>query len=171
MAARGRKVGYRKQDARRVAIKLRWTEAEIAAVKRAAEIAQKTVSAFIRSAAIEKTGIQSICWSCRWHTDNPPCYMGIEFDEKRCLGCNPFEGDFGAPGDKCLKDRMGTARKPGPCSLCRQEIQPGARVRIAAHIFDGQLHSYRWCSLCCSAMAASWEDDGSAFEARAALGR
>ena len=91
------------------------------------------------------------------------------FDESRCLQCDPFEGDFGAPGDKCLKDRMGTARKPGPCSLCGQEIQPGERVRIAAHIFDGQLHSYRWCASCCAAMAASWEDDGRAYEARAHL--
>lgn len=33
------------------------------------------------------------------------------FDEAECLKVNPFEGDFGSPGDKVLKDKIGTARK------------------------------------------------------------
>lgn len=93
------------------------------------------------------------------------------FNEAECLQTDPFEGDFGTPGDRVLKDKIGTARKAGPCSLCAQEIKPGERVRIQAAIFDGALMHYRWCSECCAAMAASWHDEGKAFEARARLGR
>ena len=28
------------------------------------------------------------------------------FDEADCLKTNPFEGDFGSPGDKVLKDKI-----------------------------------------------------------------
>jgi hypothetical protein len=94
-----------------------------------------------------------------------------EFDEELCLQVNPFEGDFGTPADRCLKDKVGIARKPGPCSLCGQEIQPKERIRMAAYIFDGEMHSYRWCSSCCSAMAKSWSDDGKAYEERILLSR
>ena len=47
------------------------------------------------------------------------------FDEAECLKTDPFEGDFGSPGDKVLKDKIGTARKGGTCGICRQEIVPG----------------------------------------------
>ncbi len=93
------------------------------------------------------------------------------FDEVECLKTNPFEGDFGSPGDKVLKDKIGTARKGGTCGMCRQEIVPGERVRLLAAVFDGTLMSYRWCSECCAAMAASWTDNGDAWTARARLGR
>jgi len=93
------------------------------------------------------------------------------FDEAECLKTNPFEGDFGSPGDKVLKDKIGTARKGGTCGMCRQEIVPGERVRLLAAVFDGTLMNYRWCSECCAAMAASWTDNGEAWEARARLGR
>jgi hypothetical protein len=85
------------------------------------------------------------------------------------LAANPFEGDFGAPGDRTLKDRLGVARKAGPCHDCRQTIQPGERVRMRSDICDGELMSFRWCALCCSAMALSWTDGGEAWEARLAM--
>ncbi len=94
-----------------------------------------------------------------------------EQETKDCLSVNPFEGDFGAPGDKVLKDKIGIARKAGPCGMCGQEILPGQKVRILAAVFDGALMSYRWCGLCCLAMARSWEDDGEAWEQRASLRR
>ena len=94
-----------------------------------------------------------------------------EFDEASCLQVNPFADDFGTPADRCLKDRIGIARKSGACSLCSQEIQPKERIRIAAHIFDGEIHSYRWCSACCAAMAKSWIDDGDAYAKRILLSR
>lgn len=50
--SRGKPLGSLKKDARRVAIKIRWTEAEIEAVKAGAERAGEDVSAFIRAAAL-----------------------------------------------------------------------------------------------------------------------
>lgn len=93
------------------------------------------------------------------------------FSENDCLACWPFDGDFGSPDDRILKDKMATARKGGACSLCEQEIRPGERIRTMAAVFDGDLMSYRWCNACCAAMAQSWLDDGEAYEQRAALAR
>lgn len=93
------------------------------------------------------------------------------FNEAECLQTNPFEGDFGSPGDKVLKDKIGTARKIGSCDMCSQEIHPGCRQRMLTAVFDGDLRSYRWCSECCAAMAASWHDDGVAWETRVSLGQ
>ena len=87
----------------------------------------------------------------------------MTFDEAECLKTNPFEGDFGSPGDKVLRDKIGTARKGGTCGMCKQEIVPGERVRLLAAVFDGELMSYRWCSECCAAMAACWTDNGAAW--------
>jgi hypothetical protein len=81
------------------------------------------------------------------------------FDEQAALAVNPFEGDFGAPGDTILKNRVVTARKAGACQDCDGGITPGTRVRVLAAVFDGQLMSYRWCALCCAAMAALRDDD------------
>jgi len=94
----------------------------------------------------------------------------VPFDESECLAVNPFEGDFGAPGDKVLKDKIVTTRKAGSCGMCSQAIQPGTRARSLAAVFDGSLMNYRWCASCCAAMAASWHDDGKAWESRVALG-
>lgn len=94
-----------------------------------------------------------------------------ETQENDCLKCNPFEGDFGSPGDKVLKDKIVTARKGGTCGMCLQEIQPGERARTLAAIFDGAMRHYRWCEKCCEAMAASWTDNGDAWTERVALAR
>ena len=47
----------------------------------------------------------------------------------------------------------------------------GEAQRRAVWLFDGEMRTYRWCSLCCQAMALSWTDNGIALEARAALRR
>ena len=91
--------------------------------------------------------------------------------EAECLKCNPFEGDFGSPCDRELKDKIVTARKAGTCGMCRQGIAPGERVRTLAGVFDGSLMHYRWCEKCCVAMAASKADNGDAWTARTALAR
>lgn len=96
--------------------------------------------------------------------------MMTKTQENDCLKCNPFEGDFGSPGDKVLKDKIVTARNGGTCGMCLQKIQLGERVRTLAAIFDGAMRHYRWCEKCCEAMAASWTDDGRAWEARVRLG-
>ena len=93
------------------------------------------------------------------------------FSEHGCLCCGPFEGDFGSPDDRILKDKMVTARKSGECHLCGQQIQPKERIRTMAAVFDGELMSYRWCNACCAAMAKSLYDDGEAWEDRSALRR
>ena len=51
---RGRPPASLKPDARRIAMKLRWTEEEIEAVKVAASAAGEDVSHFIRSAALAR---------------------------------------------------------------------------------------------------------------------
>lgn len=92
-----------------------------------------------------------------------------DFDESLCLRFNPFDGDFGNPTDRCLKDKIGLSRKQGPCSLCGHEIQPNEKIRMASHIFDGEMYCYRWCCACCAAMANSFIDDGEAYEKRIIL--
>lgn len=97
--------------------------------------------------------------------------MNIPIDEREVLAFNPFDGDFGTPGDRVLKDKLVTARKSGQCHMCAQEIQIGSRIRSRSDIFDGALMRYRWCEKCCLAMSASWTDNGDALTAREALRR
>ena len=52
---RGKPPGTLKHDARRIAMKLRWTEEEIEVVKAAAIAAGEDVSHFIRSAALARS--------------------------------------------------------------------------------------------------------------------
>ena len=73
-------------------------------------------------------------------------------NERAILNFDPFEGDFGEPGDSILSNKMVTARKAGPCSHCAQEIKPGERVRSMSAKFGDFMH-YRWCAACCSVMA------------------
>lgn len=91
------------------------------------------------------------------------------FNESDCLKYYPFDGDFGAPGDRTLSDRIVTARREGECHDCAQTIHRGERTRRLCAIFDKEMRSYRWCEACCCAMAGSWTDSGAALEARAAL--
>lgn len=39
-------------------------------------------------------------------------------DLSAALRHNPFEGDFGSPGDRVLRDKIVTARRPGICITC-----------------------------------------------------
>lgn len=75
-------------------------------------------------------------------------------DEIKVLRFDPFQGDYGGSGDydRVLKDKMVTARKPGPCHHCSTTIQPGDRVRSRSEIYDGDMMSFRWCSGCCEVM-------------------
>lgn len=91
------------------------------------------------------------------------------FDEDDCLAADPFAGDFGQPGDRTLRDKIVTARKPGECQDCGETIQPGQRIRSRTDFFDGMVKSFRWCAKCCEAMALSWRDGGEAWQARIAL--
>lgn len=97
--------------------------------------------------------------------------MIMDFNEHDCLSVNPFEGDFGDPSDRVLKDKIVTTRKDNECFLCNNKILKGERSRVLTCIFDGELESYRWCSECCHAMAVSIEDVGEAWEERCRIGR
>jgi len=94
-----------------------------------------------------------------------------EFDEGDCLILDPFEGDFGEPSDRVLNDKIVTARKPGTCHLCGGKVAVGSRARAMSVVFYGKMEYFRWCGLCCHAMAKSWEDDGVALERRVEVGR
>ncbi|MFA6132628.1 MAG: hypothetical protein WC869_01275 [Phycisphaerae bacterium] len=92
-----------------------------------------------------------------------------KFNEARCLAVDPFDGDFGSPGDRIFRNVIVTSRKALTCSCCNQLSVPGTRVRVIVALFDGDLHRYRYCAECCSAMAKSWTDRGKAWEARIAI--
>jgi hypothetical protein len=101
----------------------------------------------------------------------------LELSEEDVLAFDPFEGDFGAPGDKVFTNKMSVARKAGSCSHCRLQIEPGERVRRQTSKFDGEMMTHRWCNLCCAAMASYYtemenddNDDLPAYERRIGLG-
>lgn len=96
--------------------------------------------------------------------------MLTEQQKQDCLDCNPFEGDFGAPSDRILSDKIVVARKEVTCGCCQEVIAVGTNARKLSAIFDGSLMSYSWCESCCSAMASSWEDDGEEWEQRCSIG-
>jgi hypothetical protein len=79
----------------------------------------------------------------------------MEFNEKDCLAVNPFDGDFGSPQDRTLRDKIVVSRKAGGCHLCGQQIIPGTMIRSRTDIFDGEIATYRWCTECCVEMADS----------------
>ena len=68
------------------------------------------------------------------------------------LDFDPFEGDFGSPGDRTLSDAMVKARKGHTCWHCKGPIQPGDIYRKRCDIVDGQMEHAKWCALCCEAM-------------------
>lgn len=86
------------------------------------------------------------------------------FNEAECLQYNPFDGDFGEPGDKVLSDKIVTARKESPCCECLTPTQKGERVRSLSAVFGGELRSYRWCSACCQAFSLAFSDDPDEYE-------
>jgi hypothetical protein len=69
-----------------------------------------------------------------------------------------------------LSDRIVTARKPGPCIICFEIINPKERIRRQVAIVDNKLFSCRMCETCCIAMAKSWKDGGKAIEYRTSIG-
>lgn len=100
--------------------------------------------------------------------------MTTQSTDDAVLSFDPFEGDFGIPGDKVFSNRMVVARKPGPCSHCGIDIAKGDRIRRQTSKFDGELMTHRWCALCCTAMAnydaeAEDEDDLPEYEKRSGL--
>ena len=94
----------------------------------------------------------------------------VKYDEESCLSVNPFEGDFGEPGDKTLSNKIVTLRKSRTCDMCGRSAKVGTRCRVQANVFAGEFKSYTWCEDCCAAMAYSWTDQGRALTRRTAMG-
>ena len=90
--------------------------------------------------------------------------------QQDCMAYNPFQGDFGAPGDRMLRDRILTCRRQRPCVVCSGTCKPRTQIRVQAAIIDGRIAPCSMCHGCCIAMAASWRDQGAAIERRTALG-
>ncbi len=86
------------------------------------------------------------------------------------LSCDPFDGDFGEPGDKTFTDKMAIVRKSGECHDCADEIPKGMRVRRRVDASEGQIQTFRWCQECCHAMASTDADGGVLSGERVALG-
>lgn len=74
-------------------------------------------------------------------------------DIGKCLDFDPFEGDFGGPGDRTFHDRLVIARKEYECSHCGGVICVGDRHRSRVDKADGEIVKFRWCPACCAAMA------------------
>ena len=89
--------------------------------------------------------------------------------ERDCLALNPFEGDRDVTY-RVLRDGFVRARNRGKCMTCLGPVAPGTRVRARVEIFEGKVHTFRFCEECCAAMAASWGDEGRAWLARSELG-
>lgn len=85
---------------------------------------------------------------------------------------DPFDGDFGCPGDKTLNDKMVFARKGYACVHCKGPILAGEKHRSRTDVCEGELMSWRWCAACCAAMVAqingSDENEQFPFEERIA---
>ena len=80
-------------------------------------------------------------------------------DEALILMFDPFDGDFGAQGDRILSDKMVTGRKAHTCSHCDGPVSVGERHRSRTEIVDGDMMSHRWCAACCALMARIVGDD------------
>ncbi|UTJ46153.1 hypothetical protein NLZ15_14980 [Atlantibacter subterranea] len=84
-----------------------------------------------------------------------------------------FEGDFGAPGDTELSNKIVSSRGEYKCHVCGGQIVKGEFHRSTTWKFDGELMSYRCCNECCTAMVSSVNGDyeeGDPIEARYRLG-
>ncbi|MEW7867500.1 hypothetical protein [Aeromonas diversa] len=75
------------------------------------------------------------------------------------LSFNPFEGDFGEPGDRTLKDKIVKFRKPHVCHICDGDIQVGEIGRNLVEVFSGDIGSFYFCQVCCVAMSKSVDGD------------
>lgn len=91
-------------------------------------------------------------------------------DLSRALDYNPFDGDFGEPGDRELKDKIVKFRKPRLCHCCAHEVEPGTLGRSLTMLWvsDGPM-SYAYCTDCTRAQAISWDDQGRALDRRFSL--
>lgn len=90
----------------------------------------------------------------------------VEFNEAEALRYPLFQDDFGAPGDKVLRDTIITARASHTCCECWSAINPGDRYRKHVGKYDGSVKQYGFCSQCCAAMAKVFNGEPEAMDSR-----
>lgn len=77
-----------------------------------------------------------------------------DVDLTLALGTNPFDGDFGEPGDRVLRDEIVAARSMHEChTTMAHVIRKGERHRVMVERSKSELRQYRWCRKCTVAMA------------------
>lgn len=94
--------------------------------------------------------------------------MSTTVRDEDILSYDPFLGD--ETDATPLKDALVFARKEHECHTCGETIQPKERIRSRTerNNEDKTLETFRFCWLCCVAMATSDEDNEEAIEARIA---
>lgn len=98
--------------------------------------------------------------------------MSFEFNERACLGCDPFDGDFGGGGqwDRILSDKIVTCRKRRKCHICAGFTTKRTRIRSRVEVYDNEMMRFAWCNACCAAMASYDGDADSELERRYSIG-
>lgn len=76
-----------------------------------------------------------------------------DVDLTLALGTNPFDGDFGEPGDRVLRDDIVNARKAHLCHTPGHSIAKGEQHRVMVERAHNEIRQYRWCGRCTKAMA------------------
>lgn len=97
-------------------------------------------------------------------------WKGPLVNEDRALSYNPWGDDDS--DYRVLNNRMVTTRVGAECAICFEDIPVGARVRAQREAYDGKAKTFKFCPVCCAAMAKAggFGDDGRALEHRTALG-
>lgn len=84
-----------------------------------------------------------------------------------CLRCDPWEGGKGDDIYVLLSDRMVVAAQQHPhCQICHGPIAKGERHRARREVADRTAMTFRFCGLCCDAMARRHDDNGESLDAR-----
>ncbi|BBK44157.1 hypothetical protein STVA_41770 [Allostella vacuolata] len=96
--------------------------------------------------------------------DNP-----AERRDADCLAFDPFEGDRDI-NVRTMRDGFVVVRKSHRCHICAGPIDRGSRARSLTQLCDGEIGTWRFCALCCDAMAQSRIDHGTAIDARYRIG-
>jgi hypothetical protein len=91
--------------------------------------------------------------------------------DQAILSYNPFQGDRDC-NVRGLTDRMVVGRYVHQCQICSGPIAKGERHRAKTEVSydDRRVMTFRFCALCCAAIAKSWRDDGRALDERYAIG-
>lgn len=80
-----------------------------------------------------------------------PLDVALQFD--------PFLDDFGAPGDRVLRDLILKTRKIAECAHCGACIPIGSLVRSRTDIVDNEMMSWKWCHTCTCLMVRAESKD------------